>query len=642
VVDVNKLLSSNFIPIILILSLLSEFFFDFVFNKDLVIHDVVFLLRFLQCNSAFFAILNGAVVSTKFRHQEDRRHRRSLLRALAHRHRRGSIQHAINQWLVNDLYDYRNRRNSSWSFTSRRLRKAKSSLSNFGCPQLSFIVKVCKAFLVVQALVLNFFTIVPLWPQSLDNSRILEGYLSEPQVLNGYGFSSISTIVNSVIESFQTWPSYFCWRSIGLGRAGWVGWAGTLRNKRNKNARSPAALRDCKQLYRITPQLDTTKIGKFCIKYSNNYIKMVHLIFALLNIHYNLNIIKLLLLIQGIEPNPGPIQSNPSISIISQNCRGLTDVKKAIKSINALKKVVTEAKTAQSIILLQECHEINSERLGKITNKQIISANGTRSSSGVAICLDEESVLVQNSIYKDPDGRFLICAIYNPENEKLVTVIGNIYAPNDHQISYDFFHGVIERIESLSYELQLSNLEYEIIIGGDFNCAINDLDRGSSRSDMEKRLGNYLEISFSNLGCMDSGLKSQNKLNKSWRRQASWSRIDYIFMSKSLWDRTIAYNTSWTVVHSDHATINCVLGARVNISPGRSFPKLYATELDNETTKALIRCHLESEIQKFPSHWNPHQKLEYIKIALRTKMLEIRRQHKIQNHNEAGFRLFDQ
>jgi len=41
-----------------------------------------------------------------------------------------------------------------------------------------------------------------------------------------------------------------------------------------------------------------------------------------------------------------------------------------------------------------------------------------------------------------------------------------------------------------------------------------------------------------------------------------------------------------------------------------------------------VESYLVNEISNFPTHWNPHQKLEFIKLALRSKILEIRQRNK--------------
>ena len=41
-----------------------------------------------------------------------------------------------------------------------------------------------------------------------------------------------------------------------------------------------------------------------------------------------------------------------------------------------------------------------------------------------------------------------------------------------------------------------------------------------------------------------------------------------------------------------------------------------------------VRNVINTEINNFPAHWDPHQKLDYIKVVIRTKVLEIKARNK--------------
>ena len=49
------------------------------------------------------------------------------------------------------------------------------------------------------------------------------------------------------------------------------------------------------------------------------------------------------------------------------------------------------------------------------------------------------------------------------------------------------------------------------------------------------------------------------------------------------------------------------------------------------SNKEELRKEIAENIRGFPSHWNPHQKLDYIKMVIRTKTLELRNKDKIDN-----------
>ncbi len=106
--------------------------------------------------------------------------------------------------------------------------------------------------------------------------------------------------------------------------------------------------------------------------------------------------------------------------------------------------------------------------------------------------------------------------------------ICNVYAPNDEYIRRDFFNNLKFWIA------RHTDNENELILGGDFNCAINDNDRKNIRGNRD-----VSRTSLTNL------LKSL-KLNDAWYIQnslphftftdpgnGSQSRIDYFFISNT-------------------------------------------------------------------------------------------------------------
>lgn len=79
--------------------------------------------------------------------------------------------------------------------------------------------------------------------------------------------------------------------------------------------------------------------------------------------------------------NPGPDQGAncpTELSVVSPNCRGSKDSRKAVKYISSIKKQNSGTRANNSINFLQECHEIS---LGRTTRMLVIAANGSRNST---------------------------------------------------------------------------------------------------------------------------------------------------------------------------------------------------------------------------------------------------------------------
>jgi hypothetical protein len=152
-------------------------------------------------------------------------------------------------------------------------------------------------------------------------------------------------------------------------------------------------------------------------------------------------LVLILLIIAGIELNPGPIQS---LKVLSQNVRGLTSSNNKLRHIINLYKSQVGSKNC--IIAMQETHEINARSLSAAWSGKHIINNGTRSSCGVALLLSNEWE-IQESI-TDNDGRLIITHIINTEN-KANMIVTTVYAPNDHKKAGVFFTCTFEQIKSL-------------------------------------------------------------------------------------------------------------------------------------------------------------------------------------------------
>ena len=122
----------------------------------------------------------------------------------------------------------------------------------------------------------------------------------------------------------------------------------------------------------------------------------------------------------------------------------------------------------------------------------------------------------------------------------------------------------------------------------------------------------------------DSALRSQNGNNFTWNRGNTFSKIDHIFVTHDLLVSTTKYDTIWDLVKSDHAAIQISINLDCKSNRGRSYPKLSLIDLKGDGVVGEIKAEICKAIEDFPPHWNPHLKLDYLKLVIRTKILEIR------------------
>lgn len=124
----------------------------------------------------------------------------------------------------------------------------------------------------------------------------------------------------------------------------------------------------------------------------------------------------------------------------------------------------------------------------------------------------------------------------------------SIRAPNS--FDPDFLHTVQDKV--------LGMPEYSLIIGGDFNCAMNDIDRTTSFTD--SRLSSALKKFVADLQLIDIW-RFHNETTRNYtffsNRHKSFSRIDYIFLSQSLVH--LAKPDILPILLSDHAPVLCLI-----------------------------------------------------------------------------------
>ena len=338
--------------------------------------------------------------------------------------------------------------------------------------------------------------------------------------------------------------------------------------------------------------------------------------------------IKLALFIAGVEQNPGPLSGQASdqeyikeIEIISINCNGLTSNLRLLQAVGRIKKHIRQK---DCIIFLQETHNANIILLENIWSGSVHISMGTGGSRGViTLCTPR---IITKSFKTDHEGRFLFTTVEIGKNRFINTA--NIYSPNDHDLSYQFITEVFNEWKRFCL-IATSNVtdppQCSMIIGGDFNCVLNCQDaQNRSWNPKERRLADHIKTHIEGLDLYDSVLRSSNGNNFTWNRGKTFSKIDHIFVSEDILTSTNRYNTIWDLVKSDHAAIQISLKVNSCRQRGRSYPKLSLLDLKDEGRIAAVKEEIDSAIRNFPPYWNPHLKLDFVKLVIRTKILELR------------------
>ena len=118
-----------------------------------------------------------------------------------------------------------------------------------------------------------------------------------------------------------------------------------------------------------------------------------------------------------------------------------------------------------------------------------------------------------------------------------------------------------------------------------------------------------------------------------WRRGNCLSKLDYVYVSHSLATNIAKAELLWYEFGAlfDHAALRVKFQGSSGTLRGRSFPKIFKTDISTEQDKMWLAEQIRHCEAQIPPHWNPHMRLDFIKTTLRSKTLELR-QMNARNH----------
>ena len=337
-------------------------------------------------------------------------------------------------------------------------------------------------------------------------------------------------------------------------------------------------------------------------------------------------LILILLLRGGIEPNPGPIQ------IVSQNCRGLTDKKKLRKVFRSLYPVSRSKANLSRVACLQETHHIDSFIASVMFNGKIILDNGERNQRGVCLLVPDGFEVCSQEV--SGVGRWVIAVIQtkvDPGSVSRRLVVASVYAPNCHRESLGFFQEFFQSFDDVCDGLHQQNEAFDMVIAGDYNLVLNfetgAVNRTTTRA--ERELATLVGDAMATRDLVESeGLCKEACYT--WRRGTCLSKLDYIFLSRNLSSLVNKSTIIWNEYGAslDHAAVSVDFEISDRTSRGRSFPKLFKSDICKEEDRVWLKSQLLSCESQIPDHWDPHMKLEFVKTMLRSKTLELRQMNR--------------
>jgi exonuclease III len=273
------------------------------------------------------------------------------------------------------------------------------------------------------------------------------------------------------------------------------------------------------------------------------------------------------------------------------------------------------SQNSNTFILLQETHleEEDVKTLELMWRHSFLLSPGTNRQWGCITLFNPAWKIAHKEV--DPNGRFIIAVLENYDR-RFVAV--NIYAPNDHNLNFfaDLFNKIIE--------IQSDLPDAEIIIAGDFNLVLTESDSVNRiTTNAERQCRNLILRNISRLDLKDSFRKYQTSGGFSWARGDCMSRLDMIFVSSDLCESLISSKVDWAFDDSDHAMINSEFKLVTKFNKGPGLLRVNADVLDSDTMLEQVKLDLGNLLEQIPDYWNPHMKLDYVKMSIRSVITVI-------------------
>ena len=354
------------------------------------------------------------------------------------------------------------------------------------------------------------------------------------------------------------------------------------------------------------------------------------------NLNYALTKRKLLLSSGSIESNPGPEPrrkrdgKGSTILVMSHNIRGLGEERKLRHLINYCYKETGGVTDKDFIFCFQETYINNPLKIPFLWRGNYHLTNGNGHKCGCLTLLSSHINVVHSVDFEDR-GHLLVCQ--KAGELKPSYIIVNLYAPcPNSQAKVDFFEGIFDEISEAAISFECSN----IIVAGDFNLNFK-------ASEVKNRMFLAQESRVAQIvsGFIEgSGLKDiwKDEGSFTWRRPNtdSFSTIDRVLYSDFTLETTNV-KTEWGISNSDHAAIKVGFKLKEVESKGRSkITRLDPSLLKNDLTKVRFIEEFEEMYAGIGEGWNPHLKLEFAKMCIRTvaERLQAERKKKERSDEE--------
>ena len=300
------------------------------------------------------------------------------------------------------------------------------------------------------------------------------------------------------------------------------------------------------------------------------------------------------------------LHENINVKCESLNVRGLN---KSIKRRSIFRWVHNQNNHftfLQETYSSKECANIWEAEWGG----RIFFSHGSTHSKGVMTLINPKLDFKLEKMISDKNGRYIILDVIVDETHLILV---NIYAPNDLNQQLVFFKDLHDRLQEFAQE--------NIIIAGDFNCALADKDKKggnpvSKKTPVIKEIERIMHVY--NLTDIWRNLNPNTECF-TWRNKALkiQCRLDYFLISNDL----NSLVTSCTILNSpetDHSAITLHLKSEdLKQDRGPGFWKFNNSLLQDSEYVTILQENIEDYKEKYSAIEDLGLKWDLIKMEIR-------------------------
>ena len=296
------------------------------------------------------------------------------------------------------------------------------------------------------------------------------------------------------------------------------------------------------------------------------------------------------------------------------NARGLSDSKKVRHLVNSCYKSCSKA--SENIFMFQETYVPQLTILDYIWRGEYHLTPGLGNSVGCITLLSAPLKIVHRV---ELGTRGHILAIMRENATRADYILVNVYAPNGlDSTKTEFFDEVLQK----AGEVQSLYDCMTLILAGDLNIVFTE-DEVKNRifSSVEKRIAEGIKTGFDSLNLVDGWSKSDSK-SFTWTTtrngKQAFSILDRILFTEDKL-RLRSKVTDWSLSISDHAAVTALFDQQSHTSNNKSFiPRLDPGILTDPDCVGEMNEIYSEMMSNAIDDWDPHTKLEYCKLCIRT------------------------